>query len=172
MLNKVRYKLPETSLLMLYNAIIYPHLSYCNIIWGCCNKTNIDSLFKLQKRALRYVTGSKFNAPSSPIFARLCKLKLAEINLLQIATFMFHAKNHNLPDVFCDYFQQNLTVHCHHTRNVAKYHVINCRTNLRKASIRYIGPSVWNKIIISIREAPSVLLFKKMYTDHLLSFYT
>ena len=48
-LNKLKYFLPQKSLYMLYNSLIFPYLSYCNLAWGNSTKTRIKSLFLLQK---------------------------------------------------------------------------------------------------------------------------
>ena len=34
MMRKLRSILPQKSLFTLYNSIIYPYLSYCNLVWG------------------------------------------------------------------------------------------------------------------------------------------
>src|ERR1044072_8113683 len=44
--------LPSEVLLTLYNTLIYPYLSYCNIIWGCAKITVLHKLMVLQKRAI------------------------------------------------------------------------------------------------------------------------
>ena len=49
---KLKYKLPVAMLRVLYNALIYPHLSYCNIVWGCTLLSNLDKILKLQKKSL------------------------------------------------------------------------------------------------------------------------
>ena len=38
-LHKLKYFLPEQSLVMIYNALILPYINYCNIVWGNCFKT-------------------------------------------------------------------------------------------------------------------------------------
>ena len=42
-------KLNETALLMLYNTLILPYLSYCSEVWGRTYKTNLNPLFVKQK---------------------------------------------------------------------------------------------------------------------------
>jgi len=47
---RVRNVLPHRILLMLYNTLIHPYLSYCNIIWGAAKISTLNSLFLLQKK--------------------------------------------------------------------------------------------------------------------------
>ena len=48
-LNKVRYILNTKSMCALYCALILPHLTYCVQVWGNNYKTNLMSLYLLQK---------------------------------------------------------------------------------------------------------------------------
>ena len=43
---------PSHILLMIYNAVILPHLNYCNIAWGNSNNYRMLRLHKLQKKLL------------------------------------------------------------------------------------------------------------------------
>ena len=54
-LNRLKFKLPIDALSSLYFSLIYPHLIYCNILWGCAAKSILNELFKLQKRAVRII---------------------------------------------------------------------------------------------------------------------
>ena len=48
-MSKLRCKLSNNIMLTLYNTLVLPHLLYCNIIWGCSAKTNLEGILKLQK---------------------------------------------------------------------------------------------------------------------------
>ena len=45
-LNKLKYHLPQSILLNIYNTLILPYLQYCAIVWASCNhsKSLIRSL--------------------------------------------------------------------------------------------------------------------------------
>ena len=50
------------------------YFRYCFSVWGCCGLTEINQLQKLQNRAARIVTGSRFDKPGMPLVIRLgCK---------------------------------------------------------------------------------------------------
>ena len=57
-LNTLKNCLPQTVKLILYNSLILPHLNYGIMTWG--NKC--DRINKLQKKAIRIVSLSKYNA--------------------------------------------------------------------------------------------------------------
>ena len=51
-ISKLRHFLPQYTLVTLYNAIVMPHLMYCNIAWGHTFRTHVHKLQVLQKRLL------------------------------------------------------------------------------------------------------------------------
>ena len=63
--------LPENTLRTMYTGIVEPHFRYCCSVWGCCGLTEINWLQKLQNRAARIITGSRFDSPDLPLVKRL-----------------------------------------------------------------------------------------------------
>ena len=55
----------------MYAGVVEPHFRYCCSVWGCCGLTKINHLQKLQNRAARIITGSRFDAPGLPLVNRL-----------------------------------------------------------------------------------------------------
>lgn len=51
-----------------FNAYVLPHIDYCCTIWGNCNGTLLDRLYKFQKRAARVIYDEPYDAPSDPLF--------------------------------------------------------------------------------------------------------
>ena len=81
--------LPKTSLRILYYSLIYPYFYYCCIVWASTYKTNLRRLFILQKRIIRIINKSHFDAHTNPIFKDLGILKFNDIHLLQLGQFMY-----------------------------------------------------------------------------------
>ena len=54
-LARIRHNVPFQSLISLYYTLIYPYLSYCNIVWGHNFKSYLHNLVTLQKRAVRII---------------------------------------------------------------------------------------------------------------------
>ena len=57
-IGRLRNYLPSNILRIIYNSLILPHLNYCLLIWGY---DNLCRLHLLQKKAVRYITGSGYN---------------------------------------------------------------------------------------------------------------
>ena len=82
-LYKMKYLLPERTLLSLYNTLILPYIIYCNIAWGNCSKSKLDNILLLQKKAVRICTHSGFLDHTDPLFYRTKILKVHDIHDLQ-----------------------------------------------------------------------------------------
>ena len=175
-INKIKYKLNSKSLVELYNAMILPHLTYCLIVWGGASNSILNSVTILQKKALRLITKSTYNAHTDPLFFNLQKLKLADLFKMQIATFVFNSHTHNFPpklDHFYNYFQFKSIFKPYHIRNIAG--AVDCepfRTEVRKRCIRCLGPSVFNPLPSSIKRLNSEYLFKKQLKSLFLNQYS
>ena len=58
---------------MLYYSLIYPYFYYCNTVWASTYKTNLRRLVILQKRIIRIINKSHFNAHiQTPSLKELC----------------------------------------------------------------------------------------------------
>ena len=143
-LYRSKHILPPKSLLMLYNTLILPYISYCNIIWGNCGITKLNSIFLLQKKAVRICTNSSYITHTNPLFHKLNVLKISDINILQTGTFMFKYINNLLPEVFSNLFSFNRNLHKYPTRTCDNIHLNNPRTLLAHKALRHHGPDIWN----------------------------
>ena len=62
---RVRDKIDETALLMIYNTLLLSHLQYCCELWGNTYGCRINDLIVLQKRAVRLIDKATFRAHTS-----------------------------------------------------------------------------------------------------------
>ena len=56
-INKIKYCLSFQNLKNLYYTLIFPYLSYCNIVWGSNYKSSPKYLNALHKRIIRIICG-------------------------------------------------------------------------------------------------------------------
>ena len=70
-LARARKYIPTKYRLLLYNASIKPLFTYCCTVWSNCSQTNLDELFKLQKRCARLILDSPRDARSYDNFQKL-----------------------------------------------------------------------------------------------------
>jgi len=170
-LRALQHKLPVSILFTLYNTLVYPYLQYCNIAWASQPSQLIENIFILQKKTLRVVCKTHWNAHTTPLFITLKTLKISDINKLQTGCFMYKAMNNQLPSSFTRYFSLNATVHTYFTRQSQNIHALGINTALRKYSIKFFGSSLWNSLPAFIKTKSSIQSFKTAYKQFLLLSY-
>ena len=62
-LSKLRFLFPSSTLLLLYYALVHPHLVYGLPIWGSTFETYLSKLQTLQNKAIRIITNSDLRTP-------------------------------------------------------------------------------------------------------------
>ena len=170
-IHRSRFFLSTHSLRTLYNSMILPYLYYCNLAWCGTYKTNLQRIVILQKRAVRIVNYSTYDANTGPIFKKLELLKLHDIHLFQLGFFMFSFKNSTLPSKFNNLFFMNSQIHNYNTRSAHSFHLPLCRTNTRLFSIYFQGPKFYNSFNSVITGSSSSASFKRKLKEILLSMY-
>ena len=167
---KLKPILTKKTLMILYNSFVLPHLNYCNIVWGNCCKFKINSLFLLQKKAIRICSHAAYRAHTDPLFKCLKTLKLQDIHIYQTALFMFKHTQNLLP-FFHDAFTPNSNIHSYPTRHRNDFHLNNPKLLLAHRSIRHLGPDTWNLLPEHIKIRTSLFSFKATMKKHIFSNY-
>ena len=170
-LSKLRTFLPPPTLFILYNTLILPYLSYCNIVWARSSNNQLHSLKTIQKRAIRICTLSQPWDHTAPLFNRLQTLTLTDINNLQTGIFMYKYINKLLPQAFTTYFTAVHDVHDYSTRSCNKLYIPFTRTSYSINTLRFHGPRLWNSIDEAVKTQSSVGRFKISYKKDLASHY-
>lgn len=97
LLYKVKDSLDNKALYILYNTMIVPYLTYCIEVWGNACKTYTQSIFILQKRAIRLISRKQYRDPTNPLFLQLKVLKFQELVDYSIVQIMQKAHKKTLP---------------------------------------------------------------------------
>ena len=72
-ISKIRHYVSQNCLQMIYYALVYPYLTYGNIVWGNTDHSKLGKLVILQKKIIRLMTFSSYNEHSDPIYLKNCK---------------------------------------------------------------------------------------------------
>ena len=89
MLTKVRHYVPQDKIISIYHAIFASHMTYGCQIWGQNDKNSLFKKIKrLQKRAIRIITFSNYDAHTEPLFKQLKILKIKDIVTLYNCIFI------------------------------------------------------------------------------------
>ena len=143
--------------------------NYGIIIWGNTYESTLKPIFILQKKAMRTITFSQFDSPSSPLFKSLQVIKFFDLVTFYIAIFMYKFHYELLPIAFHSFFTRVTNIHNYNTRLAAKqsYYLPSVRTNYGKFNIRFQGPSIWNSIDDHIKLSSASMFKKKMQVEYL-----
>ena len=158
---KARQILGRSYLISLYNTLVVPYLSYCNIVWGGVNLTSLDPLIKIQKRAIRCICNLKRRASTSEYFQMTRLLKLVDINQYSQIIFIYKFSKGMLPDIFNHFFKYNNEIHSYRTRQSNLFHAPKFNSFLSKSFITYSGVLAWNAICKNVSTDLCLNGFKK-----------
>ncbi len=144
-INRVKNILPQKALLSLYHALVQSHLTYCPTITACTSNSNIQKIFKMQKKAIRIVTNSHYRAHTEALFTKHNILPYPDI-ITQAKVQFIHSHYYNYgPDVFRDTWILNVNRDTNYNlRNSNEYAVLRPRIELIKRLPLYSFPVAWN----------------------------
>ena len=159
------------QLLMLYNALVLPHLQYCLMVWGDFreggNKLLGDSLLRHQKTLARFIIGKK-RCHADPIMGQHGILKIHELYRQQLRTHAWRFKNGCLPDNQAKLLSRVEDVHSHNTRAARTGVYISSRDH------RVVGfrvPKEWDTLPQELKLTKSFTAFKKKSKEGFLREY-
>ena len=171
-LSKLRYIFPMSSLVLLYYALVHPHLLFGLPVWGSTFTTSLNKLQTLQNKAIRIITNSDIRTPITPKYYELGILKLSDLYTYEIAKLMHQHSRHTLPLPLSSLFNKTSTIHSRHTRTNALNNLYPPKysTNRCQNSFRYQGTKIWNSISVELRNQ-SFSKFKNNFKYSLLKRY-
>jgi len=141
-LHKIRTKLPEEILRMIYFAFVHSHLSYG--IGLCANTTSnhLSKLNVLHNRLLRIVQKKSIkHIINNDLYKSYFTLPSELLHQFNILLFMHNYVHHRnkLPVVFSTYFEENKVIHKYNTRQKDDFHIYAIKSEIGKGSIKYKG---------------------------------
>ena len=129
----------------LYFALIHSHLSYCPIILNCLPKSKLNKIFKIQKKAIRIITNSRYNDHTGPLFSSHKILPLEKIIKQAILTFMHSVAYDYAPKSFDGiWIKNNNRERDFNLRNDDDFHVPVPRIDFYKKMPTFSLPNEWN----------------------------
>ena len=140
-LNRLKHTLPQRIKIMLYNSLLLPHINYCLTTWGYhCHR-----LQKLQKRAIRIITLSKYNDHTAPLFKKLNLLTIKDILALQELKLYYKFIHNNVPPYIQQWqIKQNTNIHSHYTRNQNEFYIVGTKHAFAKQCLKNNFPNTLN----------------------------
>ena len=144
-----KHIIQQSIKIMLYTALLLPHINYCLVTWGYqCKRINI-----LEKRAIRLITLSKYNSHTAPLFKKLRLLTIQDMPALQELKFYYKLTHNELPAYFQNWqIVTNSELHRHNRRRKHDIHIVGFRHTFAKRCIRINLPQTVNNTPESVKD--------------------
>ena len=147
-----------------------PHINYCILAWGY----NYQRIFKIQKKVVRILSLSKYNAHTDPLFKHLRLLKMKDIHQLQQLKLYHKLINNQTPEYFTSLgLVFNFERHGHNTRR-RNYITHRVRCEYANHCVRNSLPNLLNntdQIILNKTTSHSLYGFAIYVKNNILNSY-
>ena len=158
----------EMLRLLYYKSFMFPHFIYCSTVWSLKNKQSMETIFKLQKQAVRLITGSDSLAPSLQLFVRLKIVPIVFQYKINKLIMVFKSINHKAPVYLTSKFTSVSSGRATRSVDGELLALPPYQRNSEK-SFEISGARLWNSLPVEIRRLGSVSFFKDALKQRVLS---
>ena len=151
-ISRLSHYMPKSINIMLYKALVLPHLDYGSAIWGSASATLLANLQDLQTKTLAKLLKMKGGEEKEVhILAKIQTLQQRRDEQLLISIFNILVLRHD------SYLLEELQTlnHGHNTRNNQALHLPKPNTNYLKRTITYRGIQLWNSTVHKLKNFDS-----------------
>jgi hypothetical protein len=118
MIRNINNSMPYWAKHMIYMSFVLIYLTYGLLMWGpMALPSDLSSLVKLQKKAVRLFENTSYNAHTLPLFGKHKFMKILDMIFLELTKFMYRFIDKSLPTPLLNLFQSNYNYHSYNTRN-------------------------------------------------------
>ena len=146
LLRKAKDFVSQEELVKIYNSLVLPHFNYCSTIWNDNNKSHVDKLSKLQKKAARIITNSDYTIRSSQVFETLQWHPIKKLIDKRDLTMMFKILKNVAPNYLTTMFRKCDNSNYSLRSNNLKLSLPKPKTDFLKRSFSYRGAIAWNSL--------------------------
>ena len=125
----------------------------------------------LQKKAVRIITNSDYNAHSKPLFFTQRILNVFDIYKYQVSVFMFKYVKGLLPSNFNTYFSYNREFHSYDTRSSHCFRINFSSNAISHRLFTNSGITLWNSLDENSKNVNNISSFKNRIKNHLRNNY-
>jgi len=169
LLKRIKPYLNYETMKLFFNSYILPHMDYCCAIWCSATRSNLKKVISIQKRAAKIIMNKPFSSPSIPIFNKLGWLSFENRCTFLVGTIVYKVLHGSMPHYFDDViFVSNNNTYSLRSTTHNDLSSVAFKTNYGKRTFAYCARNIWNFIPNNIRQAPSLISFKRHFKNHLL----
>jgi hypothetical protein len=139
-------KLSKKALKLLYNSMFHSHLLYCSIITSCTSQSNINKIFKMQKKIIRIINKAPYRARTKPLFIESEVMPYDKVILYNKLMFMHSIFYGYAPEPMLNLFtKNNMENRFYEFRNIPDFNVPFARIEIVSRMPSYSLPALWNR---------------------------
>ena len=106
-LRRIFPALPVSTRILLYNALVLPHLDFCSSVWHHCGETLTGRIEKIQNYAMRLITSSPPRTSSDELCEKLSWMTLRGRRRFHILCKVHRCLHRHAPEYLCKKFTIN-----------------------------------------------------------------
>jgi hypothetical protein len=168
-IKQAKHVVSKSGMKALYFALIHSLFTYCTAILNSITMANKARIEKVQKKAIRIMTASNYNAHTTPLFIQHGILPFDKLILQAQLTFMHSIEYNYAPSSYENVWPKNAVRDPERNlRNANDYFLPIPRTETFKRSTYYALPCAWNNLTPAIKLQQNTITFKWALRAHLL----
>ena len=154
---------------MIYNSFILPHFTYCLEIWGNTYQTLLDPIFRLQKKFVRLITFTDFNAHSEPLFNQLNVLNIFQLSKFSSCIFVYDLRNNRYPHNIEKYFDRPIHTYQNRSASSGNFRPPSIKLTITQHNFKYAATKHWNSLPSHLKINMSRQQFKNELRNYILN---
>lgn len=168
LLFRVRKFVPRHAMLNVYYALIHSHIVHLLEIYGCADRTILDRVFLLQKRALKTIFGFDRLYPTEELFACVSRFGILPVKALYYrGVFVYAVKIlRGLVHSGLVFSRNAVSVR---TRSAGGYFVPSSRMGYGNRRYMYVGCRLVNEFLHLVDGPRSLSVVRRLFTQELYS---
>ena len=174
LINRMKNLLPSSSLKLLYNSFIQPHIQYGQAVWGGCSNQNKQRIVTIQKRAIRTVTKAYHLAHTEPRMKKMRLLNFEDLYKQQCMLLCHDCFNKRAPKPISSLIELEQTTHATRSQvsNPLNMRIPSFKSRAGSQGFRVKGPTIWNAVPNEMRSIERREVFKNSTKRFLLDKYS
>jgi len=166
-LRRIRRYLTLDSAKLLAHALVSSRLDYCNsLLFGIADK-EITRLQRIQNSLARVVTKKPLMTSSIPLLRSLHWLPIKFRIKFKICLLTYNTLSEKQPGYLNAILTPSTPARSLRSHNGINLSVPRVKTKTGARAFYSGGPTLWNKLPVSVRSAPSTATFKQRLKTHL-----
>jgi hypothetical protein len=158
---KLKYLVPVSLKKHLISTLILPLFDYADVVYLNLSDELSLKLQRLLNACVRFIFNLKISDHITEYFNKLSWLKLCDRRQMHTLSLLYQILNTNTPHYLVENFKTQDQVHKTNTRGNKNLVIPQHRTVIYNKSFTVTACREWNKLSLTIREAPSLATFKR-----------